>query len=691
MQNRRHQKVLHQRMQKRLTRQVQIAPAPYMRQNPAQQAIVYAGKKVCVIRSVGGIGDVLMATPCLRELKYRYPDCHLTFAIDRHRTDGDIYYELVKNAPFIDEIVDARFVDKDTYDVVLNISSVCIAYESSGQPPKNRIDIFANHLGFQEMNDYVPFYEVTLEEKMWAQVYIQKCIKERSTVSQKLVALHIASNDPRRCWSTENNISFIELALQRSPHILFFIFDYNNPLTQWVRYENVVDVSLLTIRQKAAIINQMDLFVGPDSGLMHLAGALCIPSFALFGPIPPLARINHYKSCEAITSKAFPCKCGWYKACKYDHQCMTTIDVEHVLYKSNLFLSAIPAKKCNCNSCLISSIRLRVGYWSTWQVACGIAVYTEHLVKALSYHGATVFPYSNKLSITELLDAAIRDRINVLNIEYEPAIMPKLPELLELINKLQRRNIKIVITFHSEPEGTEQLVAAADQVIFHKIPTRAIIGDKVNHLSMGVPVFEPNGSRDIIRSHYGFTPQDKILATTGFMFTWKQHADLLERLVPLLNSDPSIKIQLLTAFNDVNPKECSVEEAKIKAIIDVYRLHNQVTHITSFLSQYELSERLWLSDLGYLWSGLTTTSSSAASKEFITARLPVVITDSNHYHDMQTGVIRTPMDKSLFTETICTSLKNNNLLEILRRDLDAVYKELNYNNNIFKHSEVLSK
>ena len=53
---------------------------------------------VCIVRSVGGIGDVLMITPAIRQIKERYPLCKVTLALDRHRTRGDIYYELLKNA-----------------------------------------------------------------------------------------------------------------------------------------------------------------------------------------------------------------------------------------------------------------------------------------------------------------------------------------------------------------------------------------------------------------------------------------------------------------------------------------------------------------------------------------------------------------------------------------------------------------
>lgn len=345
------------------------------------------------------------------------------------------------------------------------------------------------------------------------------------------------------------------------------------------------------------------------------------------------------------------------------------------------------------NSVDISDIplnRLRVAYWSTWQVACGIAVYTEHLVKALQHHGSTIFVYSNKVTPQDLLKQVDIDRPHVLNIQYEPAIMPRTPELIALIRELRSRRIKVIMTFHSEPDSAKQLATVADQCIFHKPSNYFTMGGKINQIPMGVPVFNPSQSKETVRAKYGFTNEDKIMTTTGFMFTWKQHADVLMRMAGTLKENPHYKVQLLTAFNDVNPDECHRENTNIKSVIDTFELHNQVTHITSFLPQEELSERLWISDLGYLWSGITTSSSSAASKEFVTSRLPLVVTDSNHYHDMNVGVVRTPMDKDVFVNTILNTLSTSSLNN-MRQELETTYDQLNYNNSILKHVEVFLK
>lgn len=329
--------------------------------------------------------------------------------------------------------------------------------------------------------------------------------------------------------------------------------------------------------------------------------------------------------------------------------------------------------------------RLRVGYYSTWKVACGIAIYTEHLVTSLLQH-CTVFAYPHTMSIHELIKVVDIDRIHILNIQYEPAIMPTMSDLLFLIRELHNRHIKVIFTMHSENEQIKLLANKVDAFIYHKTPQ--YISDKAYRLPMAVPVFYPSDTRENIRNKYGLSLNSKIITTTGFMFTWKQHANVLEEMVPYLNNNRDVTVQLLTTFNSVNPDECTKENIHIKNIINDHNLDDRVVHITEFLSQQELSERLWCSDLGYLWSGISTTSSSAAGKEFITSRLPLVTTTSSHYHDLSDGVVKTDMNKTLFVEKIFDVLHDNAQLYKLSNEFEILYSTLNYDTLINKHLEI---
>tara|TARA_Y100001973_G_scaffold41881_1_gene62547 strand:+ start:25184 stop:26215 length:1032 start_codon:yes stop_codon:yes gene_type:complete len=277
--------------------------------------------KVCVIRSVGGIGDVLMVTPGLRNLKEQFPLIELTFAIDRHSTNGDIYFELVKNAPFIDCIIDARYVDRKKYNVVVDVSAVCIPYERKSLPPVNRIDLFGYKLGTTKLNNPLPFYEVTLEEKDWASNFLKNFKKPGC-----LIGIHTASNEDKRTWSISQQLKLLRYLSARFPYLRFLVFDWNNLHNDWSEVPNVLEASYTNVRQMASLIQQCDIFICPDSGPMHIAGALSVPSVVTFGSIPPEARINHYPTHESIVLEGLNCLGCWYDACPYNIRCMNDLD-----------------------------------------------------------------------------------------------------------------------------------------------------------------------------------------------------------------------------------------------------------------------------------------------------------------------------------------------------------------------------
>jgi hypothetical protein len=83
-----------------------------------------------------------------------------------------------------------------------------------------------------------------------------------------------------------------------------------------------------------ALIQQCHVFIGPDSGPMHLAAALNRNTIALFGSVPPEARINHYPTHEPITASNMPCLGCWYEPCPYAVKCMETIEASIVLQRA---------------------------------------------------------------------------------------------------------------------------------------------------------------------------------------------------------------------------------------------------------------------------------------------------------------------------------------------------------------------
>jgi ADP-heptose:LPS heptosyltransferase len=87
-----------------------------------------------------------------------------------------------------------------------------------------------------------------------------------------------------------------------------------------------------TVRQLAALLSGLDLFVTSDSGPMHLAFALGTSVVALFGPTSPYCRIPSASFEDFVTADlpCSPCFSGEYEPLCQDYRCMDGITVDAV-------------------------------------------------------------------------------------------------------------------------------------------------------------------------------------------------------------------------------------------------------------------------------------------------------------------------------------------------------------------------
>ena len=85
-----------------------------------------------------------------------------------------------------------------------------------------------------------------------------------------------------------------------------------------------------TLREAIYLISQCRLFISNDSGLMHVAGALNVPTVAIFGSTNP-ATTAPVGSKSVIVRREVPCSPCLKKTCPVDFRCMRLISVEDVL------------------------------------------------------------------------------------------------------------------------------------------------------------------------------------------------------------------------------------------------------------------------------------------------------------------------------------------------------------------------
>lgn len=284
----------------------------------------HTGKKhILVWRNTGGVGDILMQSVIARELKRVQPNSHIVYQVPEN------YLAIPKHNPCVDEVqvVETPFVE-DGFDKTIKLSNPCPAsvYESTREPhiTKNRIDLFLEAAGMKAQDKSLN-YQVKAEEKKWAEEFL----RGRKALNKIKIGFELRSIEKRRDWTRWKELA--ELIHKNIKNSKVLIFDHDIKMA-W-KNKKIINVCGFPIEDVAAIMERLDLIIGPDSGLLHLAGALGTKILGLFGPTNPVMRLNTYNADWIwLNKKCDICPC-WYSYPCGDTKCLKKITPGMVLKK----------------------------------------------------------------------------------------------------------------------------------------------------------------------------------------------------------------------------------------------------------------------------------------------------------------------------------------------------------------------
>lgn len=105
-----------------------------------------------------------------------------------------------------------------------------------------------------------------------------------------------------------------------------------------------VDIAGQTdLSEAIALISRCSIFITNDSGLMHVAGALGVPTLAIYGSTNPVTTPPPGKN-SVIIRKEVPCSPCLKKVCPTDFRCMEDISAAEVLEAAKAMLMEHGAK-----------------------------------------------------------------------------------------------------------------------------------------------------------------------------------------------------------------------------------------------------------------------------------------------------------------------------------------------------------
>ena len=96
-----------------------------------------------------------------------------------------------------------------------------------------------------------------------------------------------------------------------------------------MRSKPVSLIGQTTLEEFLAVLASADLFIGNDSGAMHLAAGLGVPQVVIFGPTDELGT-GPLNPRARLVKKPVSCSPCFLRHCPVDHRCMTRIEVDEV-------------------------------------------------------------------------------------------------------------------------------------------------------------------------------------------------------------------------------------------------------------------------------------------------------------------------------------------------------------------------
>lgn len=237
---------------------------------PFDESKDWNGKRILVMRT-GGFGDLILLTPVLREIKRRWPTCELAVC------SMEDYGQILKNLPFVDRLL--------TYPLAKEVADTFhawIFYERAieGNPRAKDIhmtDLFAEIAGLSGEFDKKPEIALTDSEKI-AVLEMYPRIPGLRRICIQAGSQSVARNYP------EQGMNAVASALHAKGWEIFIMGAKGElKMDDSERLRNLAAHGI-TFRQSCAVINNADVVLGPDSALIHVAGALGIPAVGLYGP-----------------------------------------------------------------------------------------------------------------------------------------------------------------------------------------------------------------------------------------------------------------------------------------------------------------------------------------------------------------------------------------------------------------------
>jgi len=334
-----------------------------------------------LVRSTNWVGDAIMALPALRAVRTRFPEAEITilakpyvafiyknqrvcdnmmFVDDKRDKVGEIREQKFDKALLLQNAFEAAWFAwragiperigyaRDGRSLLL---TKAVPVPKPGEIPAHEQFYYLELLRRASWLDSLPnetFIGLDVPEenrKRAAQFLRSNCVQPDGL---RIAIGAGASYGSAKCWPPDR---FAELAnrlqTQSAVDIILFGTRAEEPVSSAIAagmHRPPIDLTGKTpIDDLPALLSQCHLFVGNDSGAMHVAAAVGLPVVAIFGPTDPFGTAPVTPRCSIVQEKPYCSPC-FLRRCPTDHRCMTRVTPDAVEAAARHWISSMEVR-----------------------------------------------------------------------------------------------------------------------------------------------------------------------------------------------------------------------------------------------------------------------------------------------------------------------------------------------------------
>ena len=332
--------------------------------------------RILVIK-LRAIGDVLLSTPVVQNLHDHFPLAQIDFLTDKFAADVVIGNPWLSKVITFDRKSDSsvgiiRQVREKKYDLIIDLFSnprSAIITGLSGArfragfpfrwrkyayniiiPPRtgniHNIDFNLDalrRLGIP-VHHFQPYFPLADREKQFATEWF----RGESLDGKPVIGLNPSGGWYTKRWGFEHYARLGDLISQNySASIILLWGPGEEDDVRFIQKQMKMPGHVIpktTLSQLGAFINRCAFIVSNDSGPMHIAASLGIPTLGIFGPTNPRQQGPYGDNHRWVRNEELDCLECSLTACPIGNICMTRLEVERVLDAFNLLTVQSPKK-----------------------------------------------------------------------------------------------------------------------------------------------------------------------------------------------------------------------------------------------------------------------------------------------------------------------------------------------------------